>query len=274
MKRSSYYPSNPTMHHSIWSHIASKGCVPRTMRESHTLSKILFGIFVVGACMLLSWSVAEHIPVEAIVLLFICGALTVAFAMVFPRASWVLSMLFAVMLGVALGAMGAGVERELGEEGIGGLISEMVNVSIVVSIITLVVITLLRRLYVLSTIHRTGSIIIGALAGFFVSFVTMRVLGWTMDKEEIPLYYDTYQGYTIIFSALVAIFMSASTVYHLYMVRRYEHRCFPRYMEWYMCLVFIFSLVWFYNENLNIMLSRGDYPDENDLASPSKKHRL
>jgi hypothetical protein len=32
--------------------------------------------------------------------------------------------------------------------------------------------------------------------------------------------------------------------------------------------------VWFYNENLNIMLSRGDYPDENDLASPSKKHRL
>lgn len=262
------------MHYGIWAHVASKGHTSRTMREPHTLSKILLGILVVVGCVILSWSVAEHIPVEAVVLLFICGALTVAFAMVFPRVSWVLSIVFAVMLGVALGAMGAGVKRELGEEGIGGLISEMVNVSIVVSIITLVVITLLRRLYVLSTIHRTGSIIVGALAGFFVSFVTMRILTWTLDKDAIPLYYDTYQGYTIVFSALVAIFMSASTIYHLYLIRRYEHRRFPRYMEWYMCLVFLFSLVWFYNENLNIMLSRGDYPDENGLASPSKKHKL
>lgn len=270
MKRPIYYPSNPTMHHSIWSYVASKGKPSQCMREHTTLAKTLFCMMIVVISMVVAWIMAEKIPVEAVVMLFITGALAVAFAMVFPKASWGLSLVFSVILGASMGAMGSGVERELGTTGIGGVISTMVNVSIVVSMVTLIVMILLRRFYVLSTIHRTGSIIIGALAGFFVSFVTMRVLSWVYDKNVIPLYYDSYQGHVIIFSAMVAVFMSASTVYHFHLIRRYEHRRFPRYMEWYISLVFLFSLVWFYNESLNMILSRGNYTSDDTLPSTSK----
>lgn len=251
--RTQYRLSNPTLGTRVFFSIPDSSA-GTSMSEAGTLVKSFANVVLLGGAGVFAWRMSQHISPEVIIVFLLASALVAAFTMVFPMLSAAMSPFFSALLGFSLGSVAALASKELSGSDLGYVFASLINISVVVSAVTLACMLVLRRLYLISTIDKVKSIIFGGITGFLAAFAAMKAMDWAYMPVAVPFYFDSVKGYNVVFGAAVALLVSVSTIYHMRLVRQNEHRSYPKYMEWYMALGMAFSLVWFYNECLNYML--------------------
>jgi uncharacterized YccA/Bax inhibitor family protein len=174
--------------------------------------------------------------------IFLLGAFAVAMVCVFkPKASPILAPIYAVLEGVALGAISKAFEVQWD-----GIVFQAVLATIGVFFATL-------ALYVFGVVKVTkkfAMVVIGATLGIFLLYLFGALL--SLFGVDV-VFWNEPSALGIIVSIAICIVASLNLFLDYEFIRQASSRGAPKYMEWYGGFGIMVTLVWIYIEMLRLL---------------------